>query len=70
MIKVIGLNNDVFTHILTYYGRMVYDCNSSCNMIEFIPECCLDLSNASVAIQYDDESVKFLCCDCWRIEIE
>lgn len=70
MIKVIGLNKDVYANIRVYYDRMIKKCNDSCSVIEFIPECCLELNNASVSIEYDGESIKFLCCDYWRIEIE
>ena len=70
MIKIIGLSKSVYAHILSYYDHMIKYCDNSCSMIEFIPQCCLELSHGSVSIDYENDSINILCCDYWRIEIE
>lgn len=71
MIKVIGLNKDVYNHILKHCDCMVKKCDASSGMIEFIPHCSLELNDdQSIFIQCGKNALDFLNYDYWRIEIE
>lgn len=70
MIRVIGLNENVYENILNYNNNIVRDYDDNSRTIEFIPSCALEYSNATLTIERFDNIVNFLYCDFWRIEIE
>lgn len=70
MIRVIGLNETVYEGILNHNYNIVKSYEDNMKMIEFIPECALNLEQGMITIQKVDNIVTFLVCDYWRIEIE
>ena len=70
MIRVIGLDKNVYDSILNHNHNIVKDNDDNSKMIEFIPECALEYSNAVLTIECSDNIVNFMYCDFWRIEIE
>lgn len=70
MIRVIGLNDDVFNNIVANYFDLVKTHDQKSNMIEFVPNCEIYMSKAQVRIYCGNDSIVFLCCDYWRIELE
>ena len=70
MIRVIGLNGEVYERVLEDKRIIVKNCDDTTNMIEFIPQCALDFQNGMITIECGENSITFLSCDYWRIEIE
>lgn len=69
MIRVIGFNEEVFNNILANYYDLVALADSKSNMIEFKSCCEIYSSKAQTRIYCGDETIVFLCCDYWRIEL-
>lgn len=70
MIRVIGLNKNVYQSILNHNSNIVKRDYLEVCTIEFIPDCTLELSNGVVEISCGDNIVHFLMCDFFRMEIE
>ena len=71
MIRVIGLDDMIFDHIVNHNSNIIRNYREKgLNCIEFIPSCSINYQNGMVTIECSDNIVTFLCCDYWRIEIE
>lgn len=69
MIRVIGLNEAVFDDIIANYYDLVRDYHVNSKTIIFKSCCEIYTNKTQTKIYCGDESVVFLCCDYWRIEI-
>lgn len=75
MVRIIGLNEDSYKHIIETYSTAIDYANNNMNCIEFCEYCYVNMLGDHVEIKvtnHDDYDIS-ICIgysDFWRIEIE
>ena len=76
MIKMFGIDEEVYNHIKESYPEMIEKSYDRCSQLVFKRECSLDFSAGIATISMENyggamtESFNVMAIDFWRIEIE
>lgn len=70
MIRLIGLDSEVFDNIIANYPEMIKDYYKRSLIITFKKECILEFRAGLLSITKGIDTLNILCIDFWRLEIE
>ena len=76
MIKMFGIDEEVYNHIKESYPEMIEKSYDRCSQLVFKRECSLDFSAGIATISMENyggamkDSFNVMAIDFWRIEIE